>query len=1272
MTRHTYFGMLFFSILFSSAIHTQEKQAQENLARKIGKGFFEGILQSNYREIPLDEILPISRLSLPRPRCSQTPRHPVLLFRKETEGDIRLRSRYSPYQEWAENIINAANRLNRDPASVLITETDRSAIAKLNAFAYFLTADPFYREEAIEALRHIRDPDPVHSLEGGRKDIGWGDWMQAADALRQYAVAYDLLYEYLSAEEREKIEACLTKQAGQMAAHLHWVPKNNHAIAIASGIGTVALTVRHRFSQRWLDAAIDQFESSLSKIESDGSYREGVYYGRFVASRFYPFVIYLKNATGMNLLDHPRLRRFNRWLIDMEKPDGTAPDFDDAFPENWFYAPLAVGLLPESGELRYRFESSSDRYDPKDPDWIEAFCAFDDGVVSVLPDYGPAVFYPDGGMAVFRGEKEIYGLLLGEPGRSYLSGHDHAEPTAFTLSAFGRDWLVDAGYGPGGVENPDRAYFVSGEAHNIPLVNGLGPDENPVWGDELGGEMIRCFKTEWISSATVSARYRMSDVKRTLWFVGQRYFIVLDNLSSEIPQRFSIPWHGLGTLRFVDASRVRWETEDASLEAEFLNPECQPVTIVPQAGLHTQDLQNGRHTSATVHLPLSQEQKLVTLFLPQEKDGREYTLAPEPVLCDGLATGRRIVPSDADWEDVLVLADCPWQSGPFESDGRIGLYRKSEIGEIPFFTVAGASYVRIGGETIFESNCLLNITLILDDLGWYGHLSQSEEDNNNLSSLRNESKTAVLEFYPHMDPGCVLLDKKNVSYNWQDQKLVLQLERDGIFEMGPQSSRAETAEFVRENLPMLQRLSQLPDPSIAIRNMSRADITQLNNEIIQESGRAGLQYSDSLLGSSQKTAAIYGVVSGLLNSFYRQTGEAQFTIPQRMDIEHRLFQKEVSYFEEGYIDKSGLNARRHQIGVDQTFWMSHENLFDNHRMTRIHFNREPFGLETYIEDWEEDQAYYIGVHRRDQNGWFSASHSERMKNLGRTSVFSLGHKDWSGNVTFGNENESGHYFSQIQGKRQTEKWTSIVDIQTLEGEGLAEFRLQNSWRFSPNFMGQADLEERRDFTNSFWQSQFSSLLCFDIHRVNGTIWARRNWEGEILGTWQGAFRRGRWRLDSRGQFGTLFRGDFGIAHRSDRFSWQTRFSRGKENLIDLVWHPSPVWMTTFRIEQFLSPLKVHEKAVGLYYRKSRQIGGEIRFLNDERKQKIGFTGVAGLQLWGDESLYLYTTVFFKGGGQLDRLEIQVTQSGMMVTPGLLIVHDRRALVRFEGYLMWRF
>lgn len=1259
-------------VLLISSLHSQDHSKQENLVQKIGKEFFQGIFRSNYREIPLDEIVQISHLSLPHPKLTWTVTHPTLLFRNGSESQIRLRRHHSPYREWAENIIESALDSGSDPASPLITEIERSRIAKLNGFAYFLTFDPFFSDRALSALKHIRESDPIRSLEGGRKDVGWGDWMQASEALCQYAVAYDLLFEILTLNERKNIEDHLSEQAEQMVNHLEWIPKNNHAIAIASAIGTVALVIPNPFSQRWLDAAMDQFESSLSKIEPDGSYREGVYYARFVASRFYPFALYLENVTGFNLLQHRRLRRFNRWLIDMEKPDGTVPDFDDAFPENYLYMPLGIGLLPESGEMVHQFTGHMDRYDSHDSAWIEAFCAFDVGMPSVQPDYDSATFYPDGGMAVFRGGKEIYGLFLGEPGRPHLSGHDHAEPTAFSLSAFGTELLIDVGYGPKGVDDPNRAWYVSGEAHNIPLVNGLGPDQNPVWGDDLGGKLYHYFKTESISSATVSARYRESDIQRTIWFVGGNYFVVLDHCKSDTFQHFTIPWHGLGQLYSAGKHQVRWENGDVHLEAHFLRATEEPATLITQTGLHTRDIQNGQHRSVMIHLPLSKEQELVSLFFPQKTDEWEIDHIPEPVLCEGQATGTRIFSNNSKWEDVLVIAEGPWQNGPFVSNGRIGLYRKSGNKEVSFFTIVEANYVRIGSEAVFESDFPVNMTLILDDQGWYGYVGCSEKTSHFFSSPTTELKMTTITFFPSIDPGCVLLGKEIVSYTWKDQRLVLHLDRDGILEMGPQSHRIRTTETVYENLPMLQRLGQLPDPSIMSQSLTHAELIQLRNEIVQETGRIGLQCSDSLLGGSQRTAALYGIASGLLNAVYQQTGEAHLRIPQKMDIRHDLFQHRISYFEEGMIDQSGLNVRRHHIGVDQTLWVSHERLFDHHQMTRIQLNRNHFGLEVFVEDWEEDQAYHIGVHRNKPNGWLSVSHSEWLKDMGRMSLFSLGHNNWSGSAIIQSQSDNGLYYFSIEGKHQTQWITSIVDFRTQEGQGLTVLQLQNSWRCSPNIMICTDLEERRDLDNDFWEYQFSSFLWFHMNQLNGTLRTQRDWNGQYSGNWTSVFKHGHWRFDSRGLFGPLLTGDIGIARRSKTVSWQTRFSRGKYGMVNLTWHPGSAWISTFRMNSRLSNFKTEEAALGLYYYKLCRLGGEIRFVNDEAgRQLMGLTGVVNLSLCEYETLSLYTTTLFEENGNFDYLEILLTQSGRVVTPGLLMIRDNRNLVRFEGYLMWR-
>ena len=153
-----------------------------------------GILKANYKETPFDEFFPLNSVAIPQPKYPNTKEHPSLLFKKENAHLIRSRFYREPYKSWGENIIERALTNNHDLTSPLLYELWRSEGAKANAFAYFLTLDNEFLETAISALLNIGDTLPPISPEGQNDRVGWGDWMRAAQALRNFAVTYDLIY----------------------------------------------------------------------------------------------------------------------------------------------------------------------------------------------------------------------------------------------------------------------------------------------------------------------------------------------------------------------------------------------------------------------------------------------------------------------------------------------------------------------------------------------------------------------------------------------------------------------------------------------------------------------------------------------------------------------------------------------------------------------------------------------------------------------------------------------------------------------------------------------------------------------------------------------------------------------------------------------------------------------------------------------------------------------------------------------------------------------
>ncbi|MCK4695780.1 MAG: DUF4962 domain-containing protein, partial [Candidatus Cloacimonetes bacterium] len=304
--------LIFIFIFFALPVQSDDSQ-QRSLLRQIGEEFISGIVQANYRETPIDEVFALYQMPFPELKIPGEKKHPSLLFGSEEKNKIRSRRFCFPYHTWADNIIDAAQTLTYNPESPLLFELYRSKVAKLNAFAYFLTRNEDFLNEAMTALTHISETKPPCTAEGGVRNEGWGDWMQAAEALRQFAVAYDLMFDELTTEEKEYIESRLAAQTVQLYRNFSRIPKslnstdlaigvgmpkNNHIINISIGVATVALILDHRNSQKWFSAAISELQCGLALIGSDGTYREGAYYARYIASALFPFVLYLDNITG--------------------------------------------------------------------------------------------------------------------------------------------------------------------------------------------------------------------------------------------------------------------------------------------------------------------------------------------------------------------------------------------------------------------------------------------------------------------------------------------------------------------------------------------------------------------------------------------------------------------------------------------------------------------------------------------------------------------------------------------------------------------------------------------------------------------------------------------------------------------------------------------------------------------------------------------------------------------------------------------------------------
>lgn len=1226
--------------------------------QSIGTEFLEGIIKANYRDVAIDEVLPLVQTPLPNPQLPLSTQHPRLLFSPNKASQIRLRRYQYPYTHWANQIIARAETNSRNPASPLLNESERSEIAKSNAFAYFLTSRKEFRKAAVIALENIREPEKISTIEGGKMHVGWGDWLQAATSLRNYCVAYDLIAAELSSNDRQRIQQKLAAETDEISKYFVLMPKNNHATVISIGIATVALTISHPKSQRWFDVAMEQLSSSLSMIENDGSYREGAYYARFIASHLYPFAFYLYNVTGENLFEHPKLINFNRWLIDLEKPDGTISLFDDAFPESLLYQPIGVGLAHHSGELRYRFEANPARYDDGNLNWIESFCAFDSRIQPEKPDYRSATFYPDGGMAIFRNESQIYGLLLSQS--ENFSNHDHIEPTAFTLTAFGKDLLIDAGYGEKGVDDPNRAYFTSAQSQNMPLVNGLGPDQNPVFGDNLSGELIDFFETEPISAAAVKAGYRDAHIQRNVLFVGNRYFLVFDEFSAPQKKHFSVPWHALGDFRHSQKNRVSWSQTDIRLDLEFLTHDENPLFITPKTGLHTHKIDNYSHTSAVVNLPYSRNSHLISILLPQKIYHDELTSQSVPMIGDGNA--RVIRAENEDWKDHIVTAASHWQCHIYESDAKMATFRQNGFGEVEFCVVKNATYLKIDGKPIFESDSPISVTLILNDDDWFGYLSEDSE------------LPAEIRFFSPTTPTIVMVDKKMAEFESEKKYFTLFAKNAGILEIGNLGKEIRTTPSIKENLSMMKRLNRCDRD---YEGLSEAEKTQLRNEIIQVIGETGIKLSDSVLQKKWNlengTSKIYGISSGILNSLYNPTGVAELNLPQIFEWERSGQNHEIRYYEEGFLTERGLESRRHQFYINQNnhrnLWLSYETAFDNHQHGYGEFNSKRFTIRTNVEKWQEDSGYQVELTHRHAHGWLSLQRSQSL-DKNQINSFSCKYKRLLTNLAVNQPRDSVAVIA-LNFQKTFDNFASELNLKTRETDALTDISYSQLWQISHHFAAEHRFHQTKQ--HSDWNRCLSALFWIDFSQFNGHISAKRGQTGKLVSSWQGAYSKNNWRFRSSGKIKRNFvSGDIGLARRNRNFSWETVLQRGETGIFHIALKTTPKLSSTFRANYQIDREKFQEIGLGMYYHGIQSIGGEVRLISQNAHDFIGITGVLGVCLPTGDYLHIHADSAVDENGDMETYKIQITQSGTPVTPGILFSKDAGNFRRFEGYVAFSF
>ena len=439
--------------------------------------------------------------------------HPSLFFSSADVPALR-QAAATTHASIATHITSLLDRHLTDP---LPTATEYDDVRFLGdqvavwAFGYQLTGNAAYAAKAREQLMTYVSWTAWDF--GETASLGGPD-LNTAHMLLGTSVAYDWIYETLSAADRATISARIATEAQKVAAYLPgawWIDEylQNHNWIDTAGLGMAALALSGEDPRAagWLalvQADLEKLKVTIGQIP-DGSWHEGLPYEGYGLSMALPFWQAMRHA-GSDYTDMGLLRGYGETLLYAGLPDSpeqvilpfgdfthwpkwvvvqisrfSAARFGDglaqAAADRYINAIPRGDFVPEAWYDVFEFIGYDPSVGARDPHTLPLDGYFADSGASVLhSSWDPGDFAIGFKASVYGGRTNFNRLAAqGSPAGGWIDwGHDHNDDMSFWL--FGRGvWLAPEAMGYDAGRSTDYTYPANQSAyHNVLLVDGAG------------------------------------------------------------------------------------------------------------------------------------------------------------------------------------------------------------------------------------------------------------------------------------------------------------------------------------------------------------------------------------------------------------------------------------------------------------------------------------------------------------------------------------------------------------------------------------------------------------------------------------------------------------------------------------------------------------------------------------------------------------------------------------------------------------------------------
>ncbi len=392
---------------------------------------------------------------------------------------------------------------------------------------YLATGNPKYAEYVDLFLRDfILASMPYPAVKG----IGsiWRGLEVAARAKQWTGIFYNSLSnEYISPVTQLLILSSLPDHAHY---NRNFHQKGNWLTMELSALATIATKFpEFKKSEEWLNYSIGIIQKSLKEqVYPDGVQTELTsHYHSVALNNFNSFGNICKGVNReMPDFYNRTLEKMYAYMVCIMRPDG-------------------AGVLNNDGDrddIRSTVLNAAKNYDNKEWEYIAT-----NGISGIKPSQ-TSYFFPWAGQLISRSGFDFDAQWSFFDIGPWGTGHQHNDKLHISVSAYGRDFLVDGGRFAytGEVSDKYRKYARGSESHNVLLINGKGQmpgskrAENP-----LSGTKFKIDNDFDFACGSFNCFEQNEDVEhsRSLFYVRGEFWVIVDRILTDKPRKIDALWH---------------------------------------------------------------------------------------------------------------------------------------------------------------------------------------------------------------------------------------------------------------------------------------------------------------------------------------------------------------------------------------------------------------------------------------------------------------------------------------------------------------------------------------------------------------------------------------------------------------------------------------------------------------------------------------------------------------------------------------------------------